>query len=132
LAVNPIFPFFIFYCTLMPSFRFDSINRAQFMDQVYSHVYGTSSTSVSVDRLSLLFIILALGTLLDVTKPYDIRRTEPYYQLGKAAFCLEPLIEAATIPTIQALASIYPVPKLTRKLTLHSPAFKNCVSLYDR
>lgn len=51
-------------------------------------------------------MILALGTLFDLTKPYDIRSTEPYYQLGKAAFCLEPLIEAATIPTIQALVSI--------------------------
>lgn len=76
------------------------------MDQVYSHVYNISSISVSVDKLSLLFVVLALGTLLDLTKPYDIRSTEPYYQLGKAAFCLEPLIEAATIPTIQALVSI--------------------------
>jgi hypothetical protein len=76
------------------------------MDQVYSHVYSTTPSSISVDKLSLLFMILALGTLLDLTKPYDIRSTEPYYQLGKAAFCLEPLIEAATIPTIQALVSI--------------------------
>ncbi|KAF8590790.1 hypothetical protein K439DRAFT_1627523 [Ramaria rubella] len=83
---------------------FDAISRAEFMDQIYSHVYNTSSpTSVSVDRLALLFMILALGTLLDLSKPYDIRSTEPYYQLGKAAFCLEPLIEAATIPTIQTL-----------------------------
>lgn len=52
-----------------------------------------------------MFIVLALGTLLDTTKPYDIRNSEPYYQLAKAAFVLEPLIEAATIPTIQSLVS---------------------------
>lgn len=100
------------------------------MDQIYSHVYSTSPTSISVDRLSLLFIILAIGTLLDLSKPYDIRSTEPYYQLGKAAFCLEPLIEAATIPTIQALVSI--PQELTRQLSLHSTAFKNCLPLHDR
>lgn len=76
------------------------------MDQVYSHVYSTPSLhSASVDKISLFFMILALGTLLDLSKPYDIRATEPYYQLGKAAFCLESLMEAATIPTIQALVS---------------------------
>ncbi|KAF8481461.1 fungal-specific transcription factor domain-containing protein, partial [Gautieria morchelliformis] len=82
---------------------FDAISRAEFMDQIYSHIYSTPPASISVDKLSLLFMVLALGTLLDLTKAYDIRRTEPFYQLGRAAFCLEPLIEAATIPTIQAL-----------------------------
>ena len=99
------------------------------MDQVYSHVYSTSSPAVSVDRLSLLFMVLALGTLLDLTKPYDIRSTEPYYQLGKAAFCLEPLIEAATIPTIQALVR---VPFVFLAGVYLFPAFKNRIPLHDR
>lgn len=72
------------------------------MDEIYTSIY-TSDTSPSTDRLSLFFIIVALGILLDISKPYDIRHTEPYYQLARAAFCLEPLIEAATIPTIQSL-----------------------------
>ncbi|GJJ10068.1 hypothetical protein Clacol_004294 [Clathrus columnatus] len=81
---------------------FAAINRAEFMDGIYHPIYASDS-SPSTDRLSLLFIILALGALLDISKPYDIRNTEFYYQLARAAFCLEPLIEAATIPTIQSL-----------------------------
>ena len=52
-----------------------------------------------------MFVVLALGTLLDTTKPYDIRASEPFYQLAKAAFVVEPLIDAATIPVIQSLVS---------------------------
>jgi len=89
----------ILYCS------FDAISRAEFTQEVYSHIYQDSSftSSIGSDRLSLLFIVLALGTLLDITKPYDIRSSEPYYQLAKAAFVVESLIEAATIPTMQSL-----------------------------
>ncbi|KAF8513990.1 hypothetical protein BU17DRAFT_68547 [Hysterangium stoloniferum] len=61
------------------------------------HATMTSSTELShlipspsppLATLSLFFIMLALGTLLDTSVPYDIRATEPWYQLARAAFCL--------------------------------------------
>ncbi|KIJ42345.1 hypothetical protein M422DRAFT_208868 [Sphaerobolus stellatus SS14] len=83
---------------------FDAITRAEFTQEIYSHIYHDSTyDSVGSDRLSLMFIVLALGTLLDTAKLYDIRSSEPFYQLAKAAFVVEPLIDAATIPTLQSL-----------------------------
>lgn len=61
---------------------------------------------VSAGQLSVLFMILGIGTFLDVKCSLDITLSDTYWQLSRAAFCLEPLVDSSTTYTIQALVGV--------------------------
>lgn len=57
-------------------------------------------------RLAVLYMVLALGTLLDLDKPALSADATRYYQLGRAALSLDSVLEAQSIPGIQALVRL--------------------------
>lgn len=54
-------------------------------------------------RLAVLYMVLALGTLLDLDKPSLSAEATRYYQLGRASLSLDSVLESQSIPAIQAL-----------------------------
>jgi hypothetical protein len=86
--------------------RNDPIPRSEFVAHIFNPIYKSSSADViAPDNLAVLFILLALGSILDLRQPFDHSSAEPLFQLSCAAFCLEPIYETASIPSIQALVS---------------------------
>jgi len=54
-------------------------------------------------RLSILYLVLAMGLLLDLDKPPLTSESTRYYHLARAALSLDSILEHQTIPAIQAL-----------------------------
>ena len=50
-------------------------------------------------------MVLALGTLFDLDKPYLSLEATQYYQLSRASLSLDSVLEHQTIAAIQALVS---------------------------
>lgn len=56
-------------------------------------------------KLAILYLVLAMGMLLDLDKPPLSSEATRYYQLGRAALSLDSILEHQSIPAIQALVS---------------------------
>lgn len=56
--------------------------------------------------MSLVFMVLAIGTLMDVHQPAYNVEAEKYHQLARAALFQSSLFEDPTINAVQALVSI--------------------------
>ena len=54
-------------------------------------------------RIAVMYMILALGALLDPDRPPNSYDANLYYQLGRAALGVDSLFEEQSIPAIQAL-----------------------------
>lgn len=54
-------------------------------------------------NLAILFLVIALGALLDLEGQAHSQEAKWYYQLGKAALALEPVLDSSSLSTIQAL-----------------------------
>lgn len=57
-------------------------------------------------RLAVLYMVFAVGTLMDLEKPYLSLEATQYYQLARAALSLDSVLEYQSIPGIQALVSL--------------------------
>ncbi|KAH9933330.1 fungal-specific transcription factor domain-containing protein [Fomitopsis serialis] len=78
-----------FYGTVLS--RFYEIADWSDQDSDYSH------------KMAILFMVFAMGSLLDLdTAPQSVEAAR-YYQLGRAALSLDSILEHQTIPAIQAL-----------------------------
>ncbi|KAL4252529.1 Zinc cluster transcription factor 30 [Pleurotus pulmonarius] len=87
-----------------------------FLPNLINHVYTSSIHELCPRRLSLLLMIMAVGTLVDLTEPpYQHSassldalqilesRAEQYHHLARAALCEIPVMEETNIDTIIAL-----------------------------
>ena len=96
--------------TLTKSFacRYTPISQQDFSDTVFRPVYDEGSVPEAVDShsLAILFMVLALGTFLDLEKPAHDPESIHYYQLARAALALKSVLDDQTIPAIQALVSL--------------------------
>ena len=72
-------------------------------------------------RLAVLCLVLGLGALLDLDKPYLSAEAMRYYQLGRAALSLDSILESQSIPAIQALVRISPRLHLVGRGSEHGP-----------
>ena len=52
----------------------------------------------------MVYMMLAIGALLDLDAPPHSYDASHYYQLGRAALSVDPIFEEQSIPAIQALA----------------------------
>lgn len=79
--------------------------------QVYAQFFG-NDTGTSTDepllyhRLSLLFMVLAIGTLMDTSLPAYNLEAEKYHQLAKAALFRHSLFDEPTLNAVQALVRL--------------------------
>lgn len=92
------------------AWMYNPISAEMFNNEVFEHFYGqsTSPTSPSDEpllchRLSLMFIVLAIGCLMDVTQEPFSLDAEKYYQLSRAALFQHVLMEEPTLHAVQAL-----------------------------
>lgn len=97
---------------------FRGVTRQQLILEMLPVVYrrpiavGTSVASVDYTGphdLALVFLVFALGALLDSAQDVASAEAEHYHHLARAALCLQPVLEKPSIVAIQALRlmSIY-------------------------
>lgn len=83
-----------------------------FDSDVYSHFYSqTGSPSVTDEphvahRLSLMFIVLAIGALMNTSLPAYNIEAEKYHQLARAALFHFDFFHDPTIHAVQALVGV--------------------------
>jgi hypothetical protein len=81
---------------------------------VYSQFYNDNAAAAAAaattidDRLlshrqALLFMVFAIGTLVNTTEPAYSLEAEKYHQLARASLFSHPLFEDLTVDAIQAL-----------------------------
>jgi hypothetical protein len=87
--------------------RYTPIPEADLYAHVYSRIYDQPISSdqdpTDSHRLAVLFVVFALGTLMDLEQPYLSVSSTQYYQLAKAALSLDSILESQSILSIQAL-----------------------------
>ena len=81
------------------------------MEQVYGPFYDSNANSPTDDpllshRLSLLFMVLAIGSLVDIRIPAYNLEAEKYHQLARAALFRHGLFDEPSIHVVQTLVGI--------------------------
>ncbi|KAI0741469.1 hypothetical protein C8Q80DRAFT_1109932 [Daedaleopsis nitida] len=88
------------------AWMYTPIPEAEF-EEIFSRVYDQRMESdpapMDSHRIAVLCLVLGLGALLDLDKPYLSAEAMRYYQLGRAALSLDSILESQSIPAIQAL-----------------------------
>ncbi|KAK7056210.1 hypothetical protein VNI00_002762 [Paramarasmius palmivorus] len=84
------------------AWMYTPITEDQFYDVVFRPVYEVQD-SVNGHILAILYMALAIGTLLDLSKPSHSPEAAHYYQLGRAALSMNSIFEEQSIHAIQAL-----------------------------
>ncbi|KAF8517954.1 hypothetical protein BU17DRAFT_49227 [Hysterangium stoloniferum] len=82
--------------------------REEFMTLVFRECYpnnvpATSLEHVSSHRLSVLFMIFALGALMDVNRPFCSTEAEEFHTLARACLCVEPVYENSSLHSVQSM-----------------------------
>ncbi|EAU90340.1 hypothetical protein CC1G_09022 [Coprinopsis cinerea okayama7 len=88
------------------AWMYTPISEQDFYSNVLPEVYNTEETyrdSVSSHTLSVFFMVLALGTLLDLDLPAHSPESMQYFQIGRAALALDSVLEEQSITALQAL-----------------------------
>lgn len=76
---------------------------------------------LSAHNLAVLFMVVALGSLLDLDAPPHSPQSMQYYQLGRACLTLESVLEEQSIPGIQALVSLLDWPYVQELILCEAP-----------
>ncbi|KAJ7746905.1 fungal-specific transcription factor domain-containing protein [Mycena maculata] len=84
------------------------ISPESFEAEVYSQFYDPSvappaDQPLYAHRLSLMFIVLAIGALMDTSEPAYNLEAEKYHQLARAALFLHSFFDQPTINAVQSL-----------------------------
>ncbi|KII86663.1 hypothetical protein PLICRDRAFT_163895 [Plicaturopsis crispa FD-325 SS-3] len=74
-----------------------------FFPNLLRHVYTAPLESLSPQRLGLLFMILAIGSLVDLKQPPDSPDGERYHHLARACVCETPVMEDTNVDTVIVL-----------------------------
>lgn len=80
------------------------------MEEVFAQFYDPNAQPPTDDpilshRLALMFIVLAIGTVIDTNLPAYNLEAEKYHQLARAALFQNGLFDEPTINAVQALVS---------------------------
>lgn len=90
--------------------RYNPISIDDFDTQVYS-IFESGAHSIAEDpvfphKLSLMFIVLAIGSLMNTSLPAYSLEAEKYHQLARAALFHTSIFDAPTIHAVQALVRL--------------------------
>jgi hypothetical protein len=89
--------------------RYNPISIDTFDEEVSSLFYGQQTASLLSDepimyhRLSLMFMVLAIGSLMDMSLPAYNMEAEKYHQLARAALFHSSLFDEPTLNAVQSL-----------------------------
>jgi hypothetical protein len=84
----------------------DPVHQKDFVDTVLSACYPDGQPSVhniSADRLSVLFMVFAVGAFFDFEQALVPREAEDCYILARAALCVKPIYDFPTVYAIQSM-----------------------------
>ncbi|KAF8913807.1 hypothetical protein CPB84DRAFT_1811319 [Gymnopilus junonius] len=94
------------------TWMFRPIKREELIDDILSPIYktikekqatGVFNPTVTAHKLATMFLVFAMGALVDLTlEPYN-REAEMYYQLGRASLSLRSVLDSPEISTVQAV-----------------------------
>ena len=88
-------------------FRYTPITENDFYNTIFRQIYGLpSEKSIDPHSLAVLYMVLAIGTLMDLDIPINSPQATQYYQLARKALGLETIFEEQSIPSIQALVRL--------------------------
>lgn len=90
--------------------RYNPISMDTFDTQVYVSFYNSDSNQLAEDpalahKLALLFMVLAIGSLMNTALPAYNLEAEKYHQLARAALFHTSIFDAPTLHSVQALVS---------------------------
>lgn len=100
------------------AWMYHPVTKEYFYEVIFARIYPDigpeSPTDVETDRdsgsyeshrLALLFIVLAVGILVDLKRPSHDAEAVKYFQLSKAALSINSILEEPSITAIQASVS---------------------------
>ncbi|KAH9926912.1 fungal-specific transcription factor domain-containing protein [Fomitopsis serialis] len=95
------------------------IKRDELIDDILTPIYNSMKTNASGDRtgyraggtdssrcphlLAVLYLVLAIGALVDLTMPPCSAEAEKYYRLGRIALSMRSILDSPEIETVQAV-----------------------------
>ncbi|KAI0047246.1 hypothetical protein FA95DRAFT_1559311 [Auriscalpium vulgare] len=88
------------------AWMYTPIEQTDFYDSILTRFYDPQAGSeehTECHRLSVLYMVFALGALMDLERPPHSYDAHHYYHLGRAALAVESVFEEQSIPAIQAL-----------------------------
>ncbi|KAM5532910.1 hypothetical protein V8D89_013462 [Ganoderma adspersum] len=90
------------------AWMYNPVSPAQFHDSAFNQFYNPNTTPQMDDplmshQLALLFMVLAIGSLMDVARPAYNIEAEKYHQLARAALFQSPIFEEPTLAAVQTL-----------------------------
>ncbi|KAJ3753480.1 hypothetical protein EV360DRAFT_97010 [Lentinula raphanica] len=90
------------------AWMYNPISKADFFDMVFRPIYNSNSgfPVIRSHYLAIMFMVLAIGALLDTDRPAHSQEATQYYELGKAALVVDSVFEDQSISAIQALLLI--------------------------
>ncbi|KIY52929.1 hypothetical protein FISHEDRAFT_69385 [Fistulina hepatica ATCC 64428] len=94
---------------LQAAWMYNPISEASFNADIFGHLYdpllmkAPTVELVVAHKLSLMYMVLAIGSLMDVELPAYNLEAEKYHQLARASLFLAPFIDEPTVHAIQAL-----------------------------
>lgn len=101
------------YCE-QAGWLYHGVSKDQIVDELLPTYYANGPPKATEDNksaheLALLFLVFAVGALVDLTQDPANAEAEHYHQIARAAICLQPVLEKPSLVTIQALhmLSIY-------------------------
>lgn len=91
--------------------RYNPISVAQFNEHIFDQFYRPDALPLTDDpllshQLALMFMVLAIGSLMDIKRPAYNIDAEKYHQLARAALFQSPIFEEPTLNAVQALVRI--------------------------
>jgi hypothetical protein len=101
------------YCSIFTSIynvatRYTPIVETDFYETIFLPIYEQDAAyhgSAGSHKLAILFMVFALGTLLDLERPAHSPESKQFYQLSRAALALDSVLEEQSFCAIQALVS---------------------------
>ncbi|KIL65532.1 hypothetical protein M378DRAFT_161851 [Amanita muscaria Koide BX008] len=90
------------------AWMYNPISPQSFNNDIFGHFYDVNACPLSDDpischRLSVMFMVLAIGSLMDTNLPAYNTNAEVYHQLAKAALFHDSFIDNPTLTAVQAL-----------------------------
>ncbi|KAK7031348.1 putative transcriptional regulatory protein C1F7.11c [Favolaschia claudopus] len=88
------------------AWMYTPINKSDFYETIFRPTYEPSHGSygtLSSHNLAVLYMVLALGTLMDLDMPAHSPEATEYYQLGRSALAIDSVLDSPSIAGIQAM-----------------------------
>lgn len=104
--VRYTYPPIVFTLVYDPRNRYTPIAEADFYDTIFLPIYEQDAAyngSAGSHSLAVLFMALAIGTLLDLERPAHSQESKQFYESARAALTLDSVLDEQSFPAIQAL-----------------------------